>query len=301
MYEKGSFVPRIYHDTLERMLKLPQNFSLQYVETNGAHQYLTKRIYEVVKNETKETVTLLDAVTPLVQFANRLPHYTKNTRSISPQSRTMLHALLTASQPEELIYTHLASALSIPRVCQDSSQHVLDEYLNRFEKSYEELRNARDELVRRCFVHLTETWNLASRDIDSARILLRKRIHSVKALMADGRLKVFASRVVDETAADDHWLSSIASFLANKPIDEWTNSDESLYISELKLRFLQVEKLRPYARLYALTRGKLSYRTEKLEKQLVEFLEGVEGTNEEKLVALTRAYGKFSGEKSLED
>jgi len=300
MYEKGSFVPRIYHDTLERMLKLPQNFSLQYVETNGAHQHLTKRIYEIVKNETKETVTLVDAVTPLVQFANRLPRYTKNTRSMSPQSRTMLQVLLTASQPEELIYTQLPSALSIPRVCQDSSRHVLDDYLNRFEKSYEELRNARDELLRRCFLHLTKTWNLANRDIDSVRILLRKRIYSVKALMTNGRLEAFASRVVDEASAHDQWLLSIASLLANKPIDDWTNSDESLYVSELKLRFLQVEELRRYARLYALSRGKLSCRTEKLEKRVVKFLESVEGTNEEKLVALSRVYDKFYKEKSFE-
>ncbi len=300
MYEKESFVPRIYRDTLDRMLKLPQNFSLQYVETNGVHQYLTKRIYEIVKNETKETVTLVDAVTPLVQFANRLPCYTKNTRSLSPRSRTMLQVLLTATQPEELIYTQLPSALGIPRVSGDSSRRALNTYLSIFEESYEELRNARDELIRRCFVHLVKTWNLANKDIVSIRVLLRKRIHSVKALMTDGRLKAFASRVVDEASSHDQWLLSVASLLANKPIDDWTDSDESLYVSELKLRFLQIEELRPYARLYALSRGKLSCRTEKLAKQFIEFLENVEGTNEDKLVALGRVYDKFYKERNVE-
>ena len=137
LYEKGTFTPKIYRDTLDRMIKLPNRFTIQYVET-GVHQYLFSRLYKLIQREEKEYVTLLDVVTPLIQFANRLPYYTKHTKSISEQSSKMLHCLMTSSQPEMLIYNQLQTAFGLPEIKTNSSEYLFHELNERLEISYHE-------------------------------------------------------------------------------------------------------------------------------------------------------------------
>ena len=300
-YEEGTFIPKVYLDTLERMIKLPRKFTIQYVETSGVHRYLFRKLFEIVKSEQKELVTLLDVVTPLVQFANRLPNYTKHTSRIKNQSKAVLRVLLTTTQPEELIYSELPTALGLPQVTKETAQGVIDEYGAKLEQCYQELRTARDELFRECFFHLRKTWAIKQDQIRSVRATLRKRFTpTIVSFITDEKLKAFSNRVLEKKISDDQWISSITALLTNKSLDNWNDRDIEVYISELKLRLLQLEELERFAKLHTILEQQRSAKTEELERRIKKFLSKQEGTDGEKLRALINVYDRLMKEKNVE-
>jgi hypothetical protein len=60
--------------------------------------------------------TMVNIVGPLVQFADRLPAYVKETRSISREARNLFQALLNSKDPIALLFRDLPKAVgSWPR------------------------------------------------------------------------------------------------------------------------------------------------------------------------------------------
>ena len=61
-------------------------------------------------------ITLLDLVTPLIKFINRLPKYTKNAKLIGERNRLLIKSISTVKDPEKLIYNDIPDALGMKKI-----------------------------------------------------------------------------------------------------------------------------------------------------------------------------------------
>ena len=299
LYEDGTFVPVLFRDTIDRMLKLPHKFAVRFVQTSGLHQVLFKKLYEIVKEERKDYVTLLEVIKPLVQFVNHLPDYTKQTKSISQSSRACLEVLLTTTQPEKAIYESLPVALGLPPFTDDQSFGHLPLYISSIERVHSELRNARDRLFDECVLQFRKHWEAPEGDLAALRTFVRMRFaEEVASLITDEKLRAFSKRVRDDAVPDDQWLESIAALLTNKPLDKWTDHDLQMYIAELQLRLHQLRELERFAATWKGRRSAAGKKVQKIEKQINDLLDELDATEEEKLTALSVVHERrFKGRR----
>ena len=75
-------------------------------------------------------------------------------------------------------------------------------------------------------------------------VLLRAR--TLVPALVEPELRAFVLRLADEKLDDAPWLESLASFVARKPAERWTDSDEEEFhqrLSFLARRFRQVETI----------------------------------------------------------
>ncbi|MCH7746089.1 MAG: hypothetical protein IIC84_08465, partial [Chloroflexi bacterium] len=245
IYEQGTFTSQIYRDTLERMLKRPEKFTLQYIETSGVHQSLFREVYQLIAQETKDYVTLMDAVKPLIQFANRLPYYTKKTKSLSVRNRAMVDILLQATEPETLLYEDLPAVFELPSFSDKPNDEDLETFIDLIDIAHKEIRAALDQLIDDCATQFQKIWGAPSSELKKLRAFLSHRFNTnVRRFIADDTMYALARRVSDDKIKDDsEWFNSLISLLANKPVDKWLDRDKQYFLAELRLRAMQLEEL----------------------------------------------------------
>lgn len=303
IYEQGTFTSQIYRDTLERMLKRPEKFTLQYIETSGVYQALFKEIYQLIAQETKDYVTLMDAVKPLIQFANRLPYYTKKTKSLSSRSRVMVDVLLQATEPETLLYEDLPAVFDLPSFSEKPSDEDLETFIDLIDIAHKEIRAALDRLIDDCGTQFQKIWGAPSNDLPGLREFLRGRFsENVIGLITDDKMNALARRIMDEAIENDYdWFRSLISLLADKPVDKWLDRDVQYFIAELRLRALQLEELERFAESGGVEVPSFVIEREALEQEIEALLLKGNHSREEKVLALMRVYNRLMREVKLED
>ena len=303
IYEQGTFTSQIYRDTLERMLKRPEKFTLQYIETSGVHQTLFREVYQLIAHETKDYVTLMDAVKPLIQFANRLPYYAKKSKSLSIRSRAMVDLLLQATEPETLLYEDLPAAFDLPSFSEKPNDEDLGIFIDQIDIAHKEIRAALDRLIDDCATQFQKIWGAPSSELPSLRQFLRGRFsEDVRRLIADDKMNAFARRIMDEAiASDSDWFRSLISLLADKPVDKWLDRDVQYFIAELRLRALQLEELERFAESGVVEVPSFVNEREALEQEIDTLLVKGSHSREAKLLALMRVYNRLMREARLED
>jgi len=296
IYENGSFTPKIMKDTLERVLGKPYNFEFQFIEVDGVHFYLFNRLFEIINDDRKDSVTLLDVVTPFIQFANRLPRYTKRTKTLRKISRDVLDALLNATSPEELIYEALPRAMGFDKfydLKNDTFSDVtINRFLEKFEECYHEIRNKRESLLNECLIQFGKIWGIESNSLSEFRNKIRAEFSDdLVGVMTDVKLRSYANRILDNQLHDEQWLISIVSLLANKPIDQWLDSDVITFSRELKLKYFQIDELKRLVKTYKFNESIIV--DTNIEKQIIDFIQDIGADEVEILKALRSVYDKF--------
>lgn len=296
IYENGSFTPKIMKDTLERVLRKPHNFDLQYIEIDGVHFYLFNRLFEIINDDRKDVVTLLDVVTPFIQFANRLPRFTKRTKTLRKISRDVLDALLSATSPENLIYESLPQAMGFDPFYNVKSDCFSDETINRFleklEECYHEIRTKRESLINECLIQFGKIWGIESNSLSGFRKQIRDEFSDdLVGVMTDITLRSYVSRIMDTQMNDEQWLISVVSLLANKPIDQWLDSDVITFSRELKLKYFQIDELKRLVKIYKLNEPNVV--DEKIKKIILDIIKNIDADEVEILKALRSVYDNY--------
>ena len=303
LYERGTFTPQIYRDTVERMLKRPEHFSLQYVETSGVHQELFKEVYRLIEDEEKDYVSLMESIKPLILFANRLPYYTKKTSSLSARSKAMVDLLLAASEPEKLLYEDLPAAFDLPKITTRPSKDEIATFIETMDICHKEIRMAFDVLIEDCAKQMQKIWGAKSPQLGELRIFFRDKFSTpVRQFIADDALNALGRRVCDDKIdSDNDWFIAVISLITNKPVDKWLDRDKQYFVAEARLKAMQLEEIEHFVvnlegeGLYSATEPEI------LEKQIEELMNQGGFSREEMLLALMRVHNRLSREHRFEN
>ena len=296
IYERGTFTPIVLRDTIERMLKIPKNFSIQYVPTTGVHRDLFQSLGKIVGDGQQEFFNLLEVVKPLIKFANRLPYYTRHTNNLEERSRKVLKALLNSSRPETLIFEEIPLALGIEKVSSSPSKPFLSDYVGGLELVYKDLRSAYETLRRNCKALIIKIWNLNGSTISSIRKELRSRYDKqIMDLIVDNKEKALANRITDIKLSNKEWLDSILAVLADKPIDRWNDGDVKTFMSEIQLRYLQYLDLKRLLGAIITSATTESNEASFVIEKLAEILESSDLPEEDLQIIVAKIYDRYAG------
>lgn len=270
VYQEGSFLPILGPEHFELLVKRPASFSVKHFELAGVRWQVFHELEGVVRQagssrnkQDTRNATLLSVVRPLVQFATALPRYTRGTASLSSAASGVRDALLSAREPDELLFRILPLACGLPafEIFAGESEHGSDPArgttdLDHIERAamlrhallvaLRELASAYERQLERCTRLMHAAFGVADNPTRLREHLSVRAQYLVEGVL-EPTLRRFLYAAVNDTPASQDWLEGVLMVVADKPVDAWTDDDAlafELHLSDLARRFSHLEGLR---------------------------------------------------------
>ena len=234
VYVEGIFQPEVNDYVIDRLLQDPHDLSLRHVDPKTEGEALLKALSVEI-----ETVMAcapgpkpLDVARALVEFAMRLPEWTRRTSCLSKQAQELCRILRTASDPHRTVFVDLVqlSGSGDPASAAASVGGLLRELNGAYGAMLGRLRDKMLDALGHREGHLEE---------------LPRRAKTVKGISGDLRLDAFAARLQGFSGSLED-MESLAGLLANKPPRSWSDLEPNraaLEVAKLALGFRQAEML----------------------------------------------------------
>jgi hypothetical protein len=237
LYEHGTFRPVLTAEICERLLRNPGNFEVKHFASRSGHRAelltaianrLQIDVHRMPRNGRVESV--LAVVSHLVALLNSLPGHVKRTSYLSPDSLAVRRELLTATEPDELLFVALPSALG-KRVVSATGPYrpaEIVEIADRLATSTSELRSAYAALL--CDVRraLREEFRGTT---ECLRESLSARAREVAGKVIDPKVARLVAALTADIPGEDEWAEYVAMNVTGAPPASWTDEDRRRFFS----------------------------------------------------------------------
>lgn len=234
VYENGNFVADLEAHHIERMVKAPEKFELRYSPLTEARQEFFQELGPYIS--VARTGQLVPVVRTLIRTVSKLPDYAKRTRELTPAAKKVRDALLTAREPDLLLYTQLPIALGFAPLTEEHvTNHSAASVVKALITTLRELNMAHGELLDRLFDKLKVALGLPANRSEALQ-KLRAEVDLLPREGVDLRLKGFINHLEPppDEAGFGPWMESFGSFVASRPPMTWNDDDEVKYDLELQ-------------------------------------------------------------------
>ena len=232
VYEDGVFIPEIGVETLERLLRRPETFSMRSHQLTSTEQRAVKAVGAWARGFEPGTATdnLVPVVRGLIRMAYQLPEFACNTRQLPDRTLRVRELLFSATDPKALLLNDLPRALAIS--IEDTRNvtlfaRTLQQCVQELVRAYPELLNEIEAQTGRAF--RTEATGLALRQE------LRRRSIPLLDRAGDSKLRHFlqeAARIGGANGSD--WREGLARAVAGgKPPSHWRDEDFDKYRTQI--------------------------------------------------------------------
>ena len=234
VYAEGAFQPDVNDFVADRLLQDERLISLRFVDHRAENKGLMKELVQAVGGISGKKVEVepLAVARALVEFAFRLPSWTRRTSSLSKTAQGVRRVLLNASDPHRALFVDLPNAVEIARG--DSAGAAIAAALEELAGAYRAmLDDLRDRMLK------------ALGHEESSLGELRRRASAVLGLSGDLRLEAFVTRIAEFDGHQED-MEAISGLVLHKPARDWSDMDPSqaaLELAELALRFRRAEIL----------------------------------------------------------
>lgn len=235
VYENGTFVPSIDFQTIERFLKNPGRFELQWVTIKGARAELLYHLAPLVGLSRSVQLPLPFALRLLGRI-HALPPYVRRTATLSQITLNIREALHHAVEPTTLIFEDLPKACGMRSFLADTevSKDDIQVFIVHLQKALRELSGAYDTLLSDLQTQIVNVFRLRSKTSDSRRRELAERACLLLPYANNVKFKAFLVRAADEILETQSWYESLASLLVNRPPVQWRDEDMAIFNSALR-------------------------------------------------------------------
>ena len=154
LYEHGTFKPALTTELAERLARNPGHFAISHVSTqDGARREFVEAAterFELARHTRGSIPGVLTIVGHLVRCAGSLPAYTRQTTRLSREATELRRALLTATEPDQLLFVAIPEALGFAAIAAsaDRDEKEVRDLAAGLADAVEELDRAYPALVR---------------------------------------------------------------------------------------------------------------------------------------------------------
>jgi len=234
VYVDGIFQPYVTDVVVDRLLQDVHAISFRQVDLTADGEELISALRRHLQDLTgvASESGVLELARAMVEFAMKLPNWTRRTTTLSKTAANVRRILLSASDPHQMIFADLPKAVWPSD--QTNPAGEIGAALMELYSAYAEMLSVLKEKMMAA---------LGDKDIDIKHLQHRARI--VRGITGDLRLDAFAGRLAEFSGTEQEF-EAIVSLVANKPPHLWSDQDPKralLAIAELSLAFTQAEML----------------------------------------------------------
>ena len=246
LYEHGTFKPALTADLSERMVRNPDHFDLKtFANTTGARRQaveaLAVRLGVKPLGGRRRVANVVAVVSHLVARARRLDGYTCRTASLPATTGEVRDLLRRATEPDDLLFGALPSALGYPEVAPDAGRYPrADAYAAALGDALDDLEGCLEKLLAELRDLLLSSGGEVSRQAVSGQAA------ALEGEVLDSEVRAFVGALADDSAGDSEWMATVATVVARKAPAEWNDDDRERFRRELP------QRLAAFGRLVAL-------------------------------------------------
>ncbi len=272
-YELDTFVPTLTVDTLEVAMKQPQKYlvSTFQLDENRLNVFNRYRYFlNLIEEVSPDSDTFIETIKPFLVFYKRLLPYTQQTKNLSKEALRLREAISLATDPEKVFFEEIPRALGFT-LNDFTNDHKLEDFSIRLQNSTRELSGAFPNLINRIEEVISKTVREERIDFPENKLLLQQRFKKLKKEQIEPKLRILVQRI--NTPLDDRqsWISSLATAIIGKPLDQFTDDDEQGFKTIFPKRIHELDNLTDLSR-----KDIDDAKEEVLKLELTSFVKGVQ-------------------------
>ncbi len=238
VFEDGVYQWALSYEAVERLLRGPRAFSVQYVGASDAQRAVLAVLAPRVGLPATEDLKPLPVVGRILQAISGLPAFVRKTASLSDTTTAVREALVQATEPSGLLFRDLPAALGLdPFGVGDATATVRQQanvFADGLADALRQLGSAYDDLLEAIGEDLHAAFDLRGPSVDARRVELAARARALADDAVDPTLRSFVVRAADDLAEGRAWLESLAALLARTPPAQWADGDRARFASSLQ-------------------------------------------------------------------
>ena len=244
LYEHGTFRPILSPEVSERMVRNPGHFDIKaFANTTGARRAVVETLEErlgvrALRGQPR-VANVVAVVGHLVSRARRLDNYTRRTATLPETVRGVREALLSATEPDDLLFSTLPSVLGFEEVRPDAATYSdAGAFAVALGDAVTQLEQCLDRLLKELRAVLLNSSGETSRQAVYGLATI------IDGKVLDSEVRAFVGALAnDGVETDAAWISSIATVVARKAPAEWTDNDRERFSQELPQRLAAFGRL----------------------------------------------------------
>lgn len=235
LYEHGTYRPAITAEIIERLLRNPSHFELKhFASRTGPRSEVINSICQTFMGVSRGEITsLLTAVSSVVSVGIALPDYSKQTSHLRKEAREVRARLLTATEPDVLLFEQLPKALGYEAIGVTSVPAGFSsaKFAKSLKRATDEIAGAYKQLLHDFRIALAEALGAP---VDHLRANVTERARMLQELLADQNMRTFVAALVADMEGDDEWIEYVAMMVGGSPPESWTDEDRRRALARLQ-------------------------------------------------------------------
>ena len=231
IYEDSIFVPEISADLLERLIKSADKFEIRRYRIEGVRREVFDQMAAVLGSAPKQDINLVELMRPMYRFFNRLPAYTRQTKTLGPIAQSVREALFAAREPDDLLFSALPLACGVQPFLDDNpAPEAVAMFFKAWKSALLELQKAYDDLLGELRGLLFQALSVTEM---KGREAIQCRASDVLDHCVDARLRAFVLHLADDNLEDAQWVEAIGTMVVGKVPRAWSDNDKAQF--EIKM------------------------------------------------------------------
>lgn len=238
MFEDGVYQWSLSYEAVERLLRGPEAFSIQWVAaTPDQAAALSALVPRLGLAESAGPVKPLAVVGRILQAVSGLPAFVRKTTGLSDTATAVREALVHATEPAALLFWELPGALGLDAFGEGEPADVVRQraaaFADALADALRELSTAYDDLLADLDGEVRAAFDLRGATPDARRAELAARSRALSGEAVDLQLRSFIVRAADDLADTRAWTESLAALLARTPPAQWSDADRKRFTAAL--------------------------------------------------------------------
>jgi len=246
LFDNDGFVFDIDDNILDLISKSPEGFEIKAFDVEGVKLDLFNN-YRILINQTSDikpsNQSFIELIKPFLAFYHSLPEYSKKTKSISKNARSLREAIQKAEDPEKAFFEDFPNALNYNIVELSKDSKKVEEYIKTLQDNIREIRMSYSELILRIENFICENIVGESLSFPAYRDTLIKRFSKLKKYLLPSLHKVFYQRLTSEIDNNSMWINSISQALLGKSLEVIDDNDENILFEKFKNIIFELDNL----------------------------------------------------------
>jgi len=230
IYEEGTYQPKLSAGLLERLVRNPDRYAIKnFAASTGVRSQIIHRLAEVMHvdiapTDRRRNTTVLALMGPLLGTIRSLPEHTLRTRELGREALAVRDALLSAREPDQLLFHELPFALGLkgfPVGCANEAD--VETYASSLASAVRELQGHWDGLLDRVSEQLRVAMGTPLSS-ELRRDLAARASHLADQVL-DPRLRAFLLTASEPSLDHEDWLAAVAMTAIDTPLQSWRDRD----------------------------------------------------------------------------
>ena len=237
LYEHGTFKPSLTAEICERLIRNPANFEIKHFATRTGDRaaLLAEMADRLGINPNRRTRngsvrSVLSVLSHLVALVNGLPEYVRRTGYLSSEATAIRSALLSATEPDELIFAAVPQSLGKEPIQAEGKARQIEiaEIADALALVAKELSSAYPALLMDIRNTLREQFRGPE---DGLRENLAARAKDIKGKVIDPALTRLVVALSADIPGESEWAEYVAMNVTGTPPTAWNDDDRRRFFS----------------------------------------------------------------------